>query len=139
MRQALALFERARDAIIPKLGDLHPQTLAILHNLVYSYRAFKRTAEAIALGEALRERRIMVQGSLHPATLDTLYVLALAYEDDDQLEKALPLFEQAVAGIEKLDFKQVNAVTRIDALCDCQESLGNTIARNLGDANAWNC
>jgi serine/threonine protein kinase/tetratricopeptide (TPR) repeat protein len=123
MKEALVIFEKARDAAMPRLGPYHPQTLTILHNLAQMYRAYGKTAEAIALGEEVRYRRFVLLGPDHPATLDTLYDLGLTYQLAQQLEKALPLFEQAALGLEKRKFAQVNAGIIVGALCDCQEEL----------------
>ena len=43
-------------------------------------------------------------GAHHPVTLVTLDSLALAYQADGKPDKALPLFQQAAAGVEKLQF-----------------------------------
>ena len=123
MKQALALFEKARVGVVPKLGPNHPQTLVILFNLAHMYRAFGRTTVAITLGEEVLERQVLLLGNNHPATLSTRYLLALAYRDDNQMEKALLLFEQAALGIERLEFAHVNAFRIIDYMCDYYEQL----------------
>jgi eukaryotic-like serine/threonine-protein kinase len=123
MRQAIALFEQARIAVVPKLGPNHPTTLAILYNLAHMYRAFGRTAEAIALGEEVLKRRVMFYGSQHPAALDTMQLLALAYWTDKKPDKALPLFEQAALGLERLKFAHSRAAYVIDTMCDCLEQV----------------
>src|SRR5262249_11672076 len=106
-----------------RLGPYHPQTLTILHNLAQMYRAYGKTTAAITLGEEVRERRLILLGPDHPATLDSLYNLGLTYQLAKELEKALPLFEQAALGLERRKFAQVNARIMIVALCDCQEGL----------------
>ena len=68
------------------------------------YRAYGRTPEAIALFEQVREKQVMVLGADHPDTLITLSDLAVAYQDAGRAGKALPLFQQAAAGVEKLEF-----------------------------------
>jgi serine/threonine protein kinase len=123
MKDALVILEQARDAAMPSLGPYHPQTLRILHSLAQLYRAYGQTALAITVGEEVRERRLMLLGPDHPATLDSLYDLGLTYHLAHKLEKALPLLEQAVLGLERRKFAQVNARIIIAALCDCQEDL----------------
>ena len=92
MKQALTLFEQARDKTVPKLGPYHPLTLKTLSRLGHMYRAYGRTPEAIALLELVRERELMVLGGHHPLTLTTLWDLALAYRKAGELNKALLLF-----------------------------------------------
>jgi eukaryotic-like serine/threonine-protein kinase len=121
MKKALDLYERALDAILPKLGRDHPQTLAIQHNLVRMYRVFGKIEKAIALGEVVRERRLAVNGARDQTTIDAFFELASAYEADNQFKKALSLFEQMAQGLEKLDFAQINAGLMIEALCECHE------------------
>ena len=41
MRQPLALFEEARNGIVPRLGADHPTSLNILDNLARVYRVFR--------------------------------------------------------------------------------------------------
>ncbi len=132
MRQALELFEEARDVSVPKLGPEHPSTLIILDNLARSYRAFGRTAEAITLAEQVRDARITTLGAYHPDTIYTLDNLGQAYKAADEPEKALAVFQKAVAGLEKLDFIHTKAGAIVGSLCDALEE------RNQFDqADAW--
>ncbi len=85
------------------------------------YRAFGRTAEAIALAEQVRDVRVMTLGAYHPDTIHTLDNLGLAYQAAGQPEKALAMFQQAAAGLEKLDFAHAEAGLIVGNLCDCLE------------------
>ena len=76
MRQALTLFEKARDELAPRFESDHPTTLNILDSLAGIYRAFGRTAEAIALAEHVRETRMM---TLAP-TIPTRYTRCLTWD-----------------------------------------------------------
>ncbi len=105
MREALALYQQARDKIVPKLGDYHPLTLAILRNLGHMLRVYRRNAEAIPLLEQVRERELMVLGGHNPNTVGTLYELAMAYQAAGAADKAQPMFQLAIAVLEKLDLK----------------------------------
>ena len=50
--EAIALFERVRDAEIARLGPDNPGTLTTLDHLAWAYRTAGRTAEATALLDA---------------------------------------------------------------------------------------
>jgi serine/threonine protein kinase/tetratricopeptide (TPR) repeat protein len=123
MKPALALFEQARDTIVPKLGPHHPLTLKILHNLAVMYRAYGRTADAIALLEPVREKRLMALGGHHPATILTLNELAMAWVGAGEPEAALPLFQQAAAGVERLAYAHDDAGRIVHHAADCHEQL----------------
>jgi eukaryotic-like serine/threonine-protein kinase len=132
MRLALALFEEARDGMVPRLGPDHPNTLMILDSLAGMYRSYGRTAEAIALAEKVRDTRVMTLGQYHPYTIHTLWNLGLAYLAAREPEKALAMFQQAAAGLEKLDFTHAQAGTIVASLCDCLEQKGQ-----FDRADAW--
>jgi serine/threonine protein kinase/tetratricopeptide (TPR) repeat protein len=132
MRQALALYEKARDTALAKLGPEHPHTLAAQDGVAFMYRAYRRTPEAIALGERVREARLRVLGADTLDTLLTLQNLAQAYEDAGQLDKALPLYQQAAAGAEKLGFATPDAWHFVHNLCHCYEELGQ-----FNQAEVW--
>jgi tetratricopeptide (TPR) repeat protein len=121
MRQALALFEEARDGILPRLGADHPTSLNILDNLARMYRAFSRTAEAVSLAEQVRDIRVMTLGAYHPDTIYTLMNLGSAYQAAGEPKKALAIFQQAAAGLEKLDFAHAAARLIVWNLCVCLE------------------
>ncbi|MCL6503968.1 MAG: serine/threonine-protein kinase, partial [Pirellulales bacterium] len=95
----------------------------------------------LGLGEAplaitLFERAFATQkarlGPEHPDTLTSMNNLALAYQAAGRLDEALPLYEQAAAGVEKRGFRHEHA----------GGILGNTInayeaARQFERAEAW--
>jgi tetratricopeptide (TPR) repeat protein len=87
------------------------------------YRAYGKTDQAIALGEHVRASRVLVLGARHPETLTTLDDLGLAYQNAGQLDKALPLFQQVVAGLEKMNYAQAEAESWVRNLCECHERL----------------
>ena len=123
MKQALTLLEQARDKTVPKLGPYHPLTLKTLNRLGHMYRAYGRTPEAIALLELVRERELMVLGGQHPLTLTTLWDLALAYRKAGELNKALLLYQQSAAGVERLNYAHSYAHVILDSLAGCHEQL----------------
>jgi tetratricopeptide (TPR) repeat protein len=132
MKEALALFEHARDRIVPKLGEYHPQTLLILRNLGHMLWAYRQTAEAITLLEEVRERELRILGGQHPNTFATLHELACAYRAAGEPNKALPLFQQAAAGVEKLRFEHAYAQVILSSFCSCLELL-----KQFDQAEAW--
>jgi eukaryotic-like serine/threonine-protein kinase len=132
MKQALLLYEEARDAVVPKLGPDHPSTLVILDNVARMYRAFGRTAEAIKLAEQVRDARMTYLGAYHPQTIVTLDGLGLTYQAANEPEKALAVYQQAAAGLEKLDFVHVDAGAIIGNLCDCLDQ-----RQQFDRADAW--
>ena len=123
MRQALALYEQAERTIVPKLGDHHPLSLRILHGLGVMYRAYRKTPQAIVVLEKVRERRTMVQGSHHQATITTQAELALAYLDGKQPDRALPLFQEAALGVEKIEFAHDYSARIVHNMARCFEQL----------------
>ena len=92
--EAIALFERVRDASIAKLGADHADTLSALHNLAGAYFSVGRLPDAIALFERVRDAKIAKFGPNHPDTLRTLNNLALAYTAVGKLPEAIALFER---------------------------------------------
>jgi eukaryotic-like serine/threonine-protein kinase len=123
MRLALELLEQTRDRVVPKLGEDHPLTLKMLNNLAWMYRAFGRRTEAIELGERLRTQAVMRLGAYHPLTAGVLDNLGLAYQAEGKPEQALPLFQQAAAGVAKLQFAHGEADRIIRHVCQCHEQL----------------
>jgi len=94
--EAIALFEKVRDAFIIQRGPDHPHTLAFLQNLEFTYRDAGKLPEAIELLEQVRDARVKKLGTDHLATLTTLNSLAAAYWSTNQLEKSAPLFEEVL-------------------------------------------
>jgi tetratricopeptide (TPR) repeat protein len=69
----------------------------------------------------VRDVRLRTLGSYHPYTIHSLETLGLAYESAREPEKALDLFRQAAAGLEKLEFTHAEACMIIGSLCNCLE------------------
>jgi serine/threonine protein kinase/tetratricopeptide (TPR) repeat protein len=132
MREALKLFQDARDKIVPRLGDYHPLTLLILRNLAHMLRVYQQNKDAIALLEQVRERELMVLGSQHPNALPTLWELAGAYSNTGDRRKALILYQQAAAAVEKVNFEHSYAHLILTALSLCLEEL-----KELEQAERW--
>jgi tetratricopeptide (TPR) repeat protein len=71
-------------------------------------------------------------GADHPNTLTTLCSLARAYQDAGQLERALPLFEEAASGMERLQFQHEHAAAVIANTARAYEA-----AHQFGKAENW--
>jgi eukaryotic-like serine/threonine-protein kinase len=94
--EAIALYERVRDAQIGTLGPDHPDTLLILNNLGGAYIKAGKLSEAIALLERVRDAQIAKLGADHLHTLYTLSNLATAYWSAKQLDNSVALFEDVL-------------------------------------------
>jgi tetratricopeptide (TPR) repeat protein len=92
--EAIALYEKLRDAWVKKIGADHPQTLATLLNLARAYQVAGRTAEAFVLSEQVRDACVKKLGTDHPITLATFNYLAGAYLLAGKTAEAIALFEQ---------------------------------------------
>jgi tetratricopeptide (TPR) repeat protein len=79
------------------LGSDHPDTLAAMHYMAWSYLHTGRRGEALALGEKVLAQRRKVLGSEHPDTLNTMAILAIGYEDAGQRAEAIDRWEQVLA------------------------------------------
>ncbi|MCS6849664.1 MAG: tetratricopeptide repeat protein [Gemmataceae bacterium] len=62
-------------------------------------------------------------GADHPDTLRSMNNLAGGYRDAGQLDKALPLFQEAAAGMERRRFRHQYAGWTVNNLIDCHERL----------------
>ena len=79
LTEAIAVYERVRDAQIAQLGPDHPDILNTLHGLAETYRDAGKFPEAIALYKHVRDARIAQLGPDHSTTLFTLQALAEAH------------------------------------------------------------
>jgi eukaryotic-like serine/threonine-protein kinase len=132
MKAALDLYTRAQGITLLKLGPHHPLTLKVQGGLAHMYRVYRRTLEAIDLLENVRERQVTILGGHHPATLMTLLELAMTYQDAGELDKALPLFQQAATGVEKLEYAHSEAGRIFSNLASCHEQL-----KQYDQAEVW--
>jgi tetratricopeptide (TPR) repeat protein len=118
--QALPLFEEAAKLCKNVLGPDHPQTLSAMNYLGMNY-APTRLDLALPILEDTLQRRKAKLGPDHPDTLVSLNNLALAYWATGKLDRSLPLFEEAAAGIEKRRFQGETATKIIHNLIRCCE------------------
>jgi non-specific serine/threonine protein kinase/serine/threonine-protein kinase len=132
IRPAVTLLERGRTLAESSLGPDHPQTLQLLGNLARLYQASGKPAQAAALAEQLLGRKEIVLGPHHPSTLNALDTLGLAHLDAGKPDKALPLFQRAVAGIERAEFSYRQAEEMVRHLSGCHERL-----KQYAEAEVW--
>jgi eukaryotic-like serine/threonine-protein kinase len=92
--EAIAVFERVRDAQVTMLGADHPETLTTLNNVAMAYQLAGKPRQAIAVLERVRDAEVTVLGPDHPDTLTTLNNLASAYKDVGEFAKAKAVFER---------------------------------------------
>ncbi len=90
----------ARDRIISLLGADSPLALAASERLARTGIKLRRFPEAEALLRDSLERRRLV-GPDHPDTLRTTALLASLYKSWQKHDQAAPLFEAAIAGLER--------------------------------------
>ena len=124
--EAIALYERVRDAQIVKLGPDHPDTLYTLSSLGKAYHAAGKIREAIALLERVRNAQIATLGPDHPDILATLNVLASAYEAAGKFSEAIALLERIRdALLATLGPDHPNTLTVLDNLAQANLGVGN--------------
>jgi tetratricopeptide (TPR) repeat protein len=123
LKQALALHEEAFQRCKARLGADDPYTLFSMSNLAFTYAAAGRLEKALSLREETLTRRKARLGAGHPDTIQTMSDLAGDYSKVGKLEQALPLYQQAAAGVEKLEFAHENAGRIIHGLYGCHEQL----------------
>jgi len=123
--EAIALFERVRDANIAKIGPDDPETLTTLNNLAGAYFAAGKLPEAIALYERVKSARITKIGPDHPSTLTTLHDLAMAYQLTGKLPEAIALLERVKdAQIAKLGPDHTNTLNTLHNLAVAYQFAG---------------
>jgi serine/threonine protein kinase len=118
-------FERILAGYRQHLGDLHPNTLSVMHNLAYLARvqgelalAEQRYLEVLAL-------RRDVLGSEHLQTMNTVANLGSLYLDQGRLAEARPLIDEAVDGR-----REILGLDHPDTLASRVDQLRLALARN---------
>lgn len=87
------------------LGDTHPDTLTVRHDLAAAYRDAGRLDEAMPLLERTLADRERVLGDTHPNTLASRHDLADAYRNVGRLDEAIPVYERTLADCERVQGK----------------------------------
>jgi tetratricopeptide (TPR) repeat protein len=107
---AVRAFEGVLSDRVRVLGEGHPHTSMSRHSLATVYRMVGRLSEAVPLFERLLVEREQTLGEDHPDTMICRNALAPAYraagrramahQHAGRLCEAIPLFEQALSGLE---------------------------------------
>jgi tetratricopeptide (TPR) repeat protein len=110
--EAVTLFEGVLADRARVLGDDHPHTSMSRHSLATVYRMIGRLSEAVPLLERVLADRAQALGEDHPETMICRNALAPAYraagrramahQHAGRPSEAIPLFEQALAGLERV-------------------------------------
>jgi serine/threonine protein kinase/tetratricopeptide (TPR) repeat protein len=122
MNEAVKLLEQVRDAQVKLQGPDHPDTLITLTSLAASYGKTGRIPQEVVLLEKLRDAHVKKHGADHPVTLIAITNLATGYKRSGKGDQALRLFEQAAAGVEKLDFQHQEASRIVYSAAEAYES-----------------
>ncbi len=95
-RDAIPLFEKARDDFRAVHGPEHRLTLGAMQVLANAYEAAERKDDALHLREVVVEIRSRVVGAEDAATLSAMGNLAASYSDAGRRQKALELREKVL-------------------------------------------
>jgi tetratricopeptide (TPR) repeat protein len=94
-KESISVFERALRMRLDTLGEQHPDTAVILHNMGAAYGCMGSHDTAIILYErALRIKKDTL--GLHPLTASTIKCMGARYNNTGQYKKAIELYEQAL-------------------------------------------
>jgi eukaryotic-like serine/threonine-protein kinase len=93
--EAIALFERVRDAQIAKLGPDNPHTATTVNNLAVAYWMTRQLDKSVPLFEDLVKRGEAALGRRHPEVQKNVANLGVCYKDAGRLKEAIPLLEEA--------------------------------------------
>jgi hypothetical protein len=96
-QEAEALYKQALTQFRTVLGADHPDTLVVMENLAYVYRASKRHSKAISLCEQVLATKRKMLGPNHPATLSAANTLAYYNWLGGRIEESIVLQEQTLA------------------------------------------
>jgi non-specific serine/threonine protein kinase/serine/threonine-protein kinase len=96
--EATELFEHILAGYRRQLGERHPNTLSVMHNLAYLARAQGDLERAEVLYRDVLVARRSVLGSSHLKTLNSVANLGLLYLDQGRLVLAEPLIQEALEG-----------------------------------------
>ena len=93
--EAIALFERVRDAQIAKLGPDHPDTLTTLNNLAVTYWRQSNSTNPCLCSKTCSSGKRPSSAASTRSTQLTVANLGVNYKDAGRLKEAIPLLEEA--------------------------------------------
>jgi tetratricopeptide (TPR) repeat protein len=134
--EAIALYERVRDARIAKLGPDHPGTLTTLNNLAATYWQAKQLDKSVPLFEDVLKRKEAKLGRQHPDTQQTLANLGVNYKDAGRLNEAIPLLEEAHQAANRFPTLRAFTPPLIDGYMKAGENskLADLVRKQLAEA-----
>ncbi|KAJ5160437.1 Disease resistance protein [Penicillium canariense] len=101
LKEAEAMFERAREGKEKVLGQEHTSTLDTINNLGLIYTDQGRLKEAEAIYKRALEGKEKAWGRDHTSTLSTVHNLGNLYRNQGRLQEAEVTYERALKGYEK--------------------------------------
>jgi tetratricopeptide (TPR) repeat protein len=129
---AVPLFEESLKMLKSELGTSHPSTLTTMSSLAIGYESMGKIDLAMQLRQEVLILRRAVLGAEHPETLAAMHNVALGYLDAGRHNEALPLFLEAVQGIEKGRFEHAAADLIVPNLLRCLDEL-----QRFDEAEIW--
>ena len=125
LTEAEALDRRCLEATERTLGKDHSYTLAAVNSLAGCLEAKGDLAGAEALYRRGLEARERTLGKVHPDTASTASLLAECLDKEGKTAQALPLAEEAVAGVASLPKDNADRLKYEKALQDLRAKLAN--------------
>jgi hypothetical protein len=134
--EAIALFERVRDAQVATLDPDHPNTLSTLNDLAAAYWSINQLDKSVPLFEDVLKRREAKLGRQHPDTQITVGNLGVNYKDFGRVNVAIPLLEEAYHASGKFPTLRVFGAQLLDAYAQAGRSneAAKLVAEFLTDA-----
>jgi len=112
LSKARALILESLDPARKELGEKHPATLTLLHNLSEVYRMLGDIPEACRISENVYKARLEVLGPLHHETLLIQSITAINLRELGEVKKARDMFTSALAGLKQvLSFEHPDCLT----------------------------
>lgn len=94
--RAVPLFEQADAADRERLGEDHPRSLTVRHNLAVSHLMAGAPDRALPLFREVLRARERTLGADHPDTLTSRRHLADAHREAGAFDRAVPLYEETL-------------------------------------------
>ena len=98
---AIALHQRALDALTRAVGARVQDTLSARNNLAMAHQAAGNVDKAIELYEQLDAEQERLLGAVHPNTLASRNNLAMTYQEAGRLQQAVELLERTLGEQER--------------------------------------
>jgi len=100
-KNAFEQLRRAHATLMIERGSEDEETLDCMEKLAYAYEQEGQSAAGLPLLEEVYDKRKRLLGAEHLVTLQTLALVGVAKAELKRPDQALPLLEEAVAGLKK--------------------------------------